>query len=288
MWKRKLVRHLLRIVGIVILGGLFSAMLTRAAPGFGVDEQQLDSRLNSSSLQALRAKKARDKHIARFYFSYLSAALHGDLGTSETLNRPVCQLISERLPVTLRLVGAGLLVGWTLGLCLAVSATMMRLNLIDMSATLIAGALVSIPAAVLALAVVFASAPGYVAVGLIILPKVFSYARGLLRRSYAMSHVITARAKGVGAGRILLFHVLPVSGHELFALAGVSVSVALGAAIPVEALCGIPGIGDLAWRAALSRDLPLLVSLTVLVTLATVVANSTSDILTEMLWGQAA
>jgi peptide/nickel transport system permease protein len=188
----------------------------------------------------------------------------------------------------LRLVGAGLLVGWTLGLCLAVSATMMRLNLIDMSATLIAGALVSIPAAVLALAVVFASAPGYVAVGLIILPKVFSYARGLLRRSYAMSHVITARAKGVGAGRILLFHVLPVSGHELFALAGVSVSVALGAAIPVEALCGIPGIGDLAWRAALSRDLPLLVSLTVLVTLATVVANSTSDILTEMLWGQAA
>ena len=40
------------------------------------------------------------------------------------------------------------------------------------------------------------------------------------------------------------------------------------------ALCGLPGIGQLAWQAALSRDLPLLVNLTVLVTLVTLLANS--------------
>ena len=59
----------------------------------------------------------------------------------------------------------------------------------------------------------------------------------------------------------------------MLAVAGISVSIALGAAIPVEALCGIAGIGQLAWQAALGRDLPLLLNLTLLVTLATLVAN---------------
>ena len=54
--------------------------------------------------------------------------------------------------------------------------------------------------------------------------------------------------------RVLCWHVIPVSAAPLLALAGVSVSIALGAAIPVEALCGIPGIGQLAWQAALGRD----------------------------------
>jgi len=47
----------------------------------------------------------------------------------------------------------------------------------------------------------------------------------------------------------------------------------LGAAVPVEALCGIAGIGQLAWQAALGRDLPLLVNLTALVTVITLAAN---------------
>jgi len=90
-------------------------------------------------------------------------------------------------------------------------------------------------------------------------------------------HILAARAKGIGPLRILLWHVLPVGAPELVALAGVSVSVAIGAAIPVEALCGIPGIGQLAWQAALGRDLPLLVTITVLVTLVTLIANAGAD-----------
>jgi peptide/nickel transport system permease protein len=65
----------------------------------------------------------------------------------------------------------------------------------------------------------------------------------------------------------------------MLALAGVSVSLALGAAVPIEALCGIPGIGQLAWQAALGRDLPMLVTLTVLVTLVTLVANTAATVL---------
>jgi peptide/nickel transport system permease protein len=63
----------------------------------------------------------------------------------------------------------------------------------------------------------------------------------------------------------------------MLALAGVSVSIAFGAAIPVEALCDLPGIGQLAWKAATARDLPLLVAITFVVIVMTQVCNAVSD-----------
>ncbi len=59
---------------------------------------------------------------------------------------------------------------------------------------------------------------------------------------------------------------------------GISVSLGFGASIPIEVICDTPGIGQLAWRAALDRDLPLLVTITVLVALMTLAVNSLADI----------
>ncbi|MGE5083647.1 MAG: hypothetical protein ACM3ND_12215, partial [Acidobacteriota bacterium] len=69
---------------------------------------------------------------------------------------------------------------------------------------------------------------------------------------------------------------------------GVSVSLAIGAAIPIEALCGLAGIGQLAWQAALARDLPLLVNITVLVTLVTLLANTAADLIGSMVGSEPA
>jgi peptide/nickel transport system permease protein len=140
----------------------------------------------------------------------------------------------------------------------------------------------------LALAFLLAQAPGRLVVGLIVFPKVFQFARNLLARSASMPHVLTARAKGLGEFRILFWHILPVIAAPLLALTGVSVCLALGACIPVEVLCDLPGIGQLAWKAALSRDLPLLVNLTMLVTLVTLVANTGSDLLADATHGRQA
>ena len=130
---------------------------------------------------------------------------------------------------------------------------------------------------------VILNAPGYLAIALIVFPKIYRYSRNLLAKAYALPHITAARARGLGEVRILAWHVLPVAGPQMIALAGITVSIALGASIPVEALCGLPGIGQLAWQAALSRDLPLLVNLTVLVTLVTLLANSGADVMNYML-----
>jgi peptide/nickel transport system permease protein len=268
-----------KILITVLLGGFLGATLVRFAPGFGIDEEELDSRLSAQSIQALRETRAEDANIFTFYFRYLSRLLHGDLGISRTLQRPVRQLVAERFPETLKSVAAGMALGWTAGFLLAVAVVMSRAWYLDLLGSLLVGVLLCLPAAVLALLFVLAQAPTRLLLGLIIFPKVFRYSRNLLGRSSALPHVLTARAKGLGNMRVLVWHILPTAGPQLLALLGVTVSFAFTAAIPMEALCDMPGIGQLAWKAALGRDVALLVNLTMIVTLVTLMANSASEMM---------
>ena len=288
MLVRKIARHGLTLVATVLLGGFLSATLVRLAPGFDVDEAQLDPHLNSESIRALRETRIEQRNIFRFYFHSLQRAAHGDLGTSISLGQPVSMLLRDRAPLTLRLVGIGLLLSWAAAMALALSAAWLRVQTYDALTTVISGAFLCIPAAVLALLSVLWNVPGSLAVGLIVFPQVFRYSRNLLANAYSLPHIVTARAKGLSELRILFWHVVPVAGPQLLAVAGISVSIAVGAAIPVEALCGLAGLGQLAWQAALARDLPLLMNITILVTLVTLLANSGADVIGTMLRGREA
>jgi peptide/nickel transport system permease protein len=280
LWK--VARHLLAIAGIVLLGGLLSATLVRLAPGFDTDEHQLDPHLSAESVRALRQSRVGEHNVLRYYVGYLTGVVHGDLGVSHTLGQPVQRLLHDRWTVTLRVAGIGLLLGWLLATALAFAVSLSRLSAYEILGTTVSGAFLCIPAAVLALLSVIFNAPGYLAIALIVFPKIYRYSRNLLTKAYSLPHITAARAKGLGEVRILMWHVLPVAGPQMIALAGITVSIALGACIPVESLCGLPGIGQLAWQAALARDLPLLVNVTVLVTLVTLLANSGADVIIHM------
>jgi peptide/nickel transport system permease protein len=287
LW-RKLARHGSVLIATVLLGGLLSAILVRLAPGFDVDETQLDPRLNAESIHAIRESRLAERNILQFYFHSLERALHGDLGTSVSLQQPVSTLLRERGPLTLRLVGVGLLLSWTFAMAMALTAAWLRIAAYDALSTVLSGAFLCIPAAVLALLSVLWNVPGSLAIALIVFPRVYRYCRNLLAKAYSMPHILMARAKGLSELRVLFWHVVPVVAPQLLAVAGVSVSIAVGAAIPVEALCGFAGVGQLAWQAALSRDLPLLMNITVLVTLVTLLANSGADVIGLILRGQRA
>jgi peptide/nickel transport system permease protein len=286
MLRGKIAGHALALVATVLLGGLLSATMVRLAPGFDADEQELDPHLNAASVNALHEARRQDHNIFRFYLSYMNRAAHGDLGTSLSLGQPVRTLLLDRAPLTLRLLTTGLALAWVLSLALALSAAWLRLSIFDTLTTVVSGTFLCIPAAVLALLSVLWNVPGSLAIALIVFPHTYRYARNLLVKAYSQPHVITARAKGLAEPRILFWHVVPVVAPQLLAVAGVSVSMAVGAAIPVEALCGLAGIGQLAWRAALARDLPLLVNITILVTLVTLLANSGADVIGHMVRGQ--
>src|SRR5579872_2831364 len=109
-----LLRQARRILLTALVGGLLGATLVRLAPGFGVDERELDARLSAESQQAIRAEHARDNNIAAYYVRYLGGLLHGDFGFSRSLNRPVSELLAQRLPLTLASLGYGVAGGVSL------------------------------------------------------------------------------------------------------------------------------------------------------------------------------
>ncbi len=286
--QKKIAGHLLGLIATILIGGFLSASLVRLAPGFEVDERELDPHLSAQSLQALRDSRRQDENIFHFYLHYLSQAARGDFGKSVALGQPVRTLLRDRAPLTMRLIAIGLTLSWSLTVTFALSAAWLRLSIYDTATTMLSGVFLCIPAAVLALLSVLWNVPGSLAIALIVFPGTYRYTRNLSLKAYAQPHILAARAKGLSEARILFWHVVPVVAPQLLAVAGVSVSMAIGATIPVEALCGFAGIGQLAWQAAMARDLPLLVNITVLVTLVTLLANSGADVIGSVIRGQEA
>jgi peptide/nickel transport system permease protein len=278
----KLFRHALRrllfLFCLGIAGALLSATLVRFAPGYGVEERELDPRWSPQSVEALRQKQALHEGLSSFYLHYLSALAHGDLGVSDSLKRPVRELLRQRLPVTGNSVVRGLGVAWLAALLLASLGLASRGWLLEASGTAFSSLLLSLPSAVVAMLTVYLRTPVFCAVSVVVFPRLHRYIRSLLVRSYDQPHVLAARARGLGTVTIFWRHVLPVAAPPLLALLGVSFAIAFGAAIPIEALCDSPGLGQLAWQAALSRDLPLIVNVTLVVCLVMLAANSLADL----------
>lgn len=273
------VKFVSRLTLLLLLGGFLAATLARTSPGYGVNEEELDTRLGADSIQALRAEHAKTPGIAAFYCNYIARLVRGDLGTSIALDEPIRNLIVERFPETFKSVALALILGWVAGLGLAAASVMARSVWMDTGANLLAATVLCIPVAVLALFCAMTETPARLVIAIAVFPKVFKYARSILARSFGLPHVLMARAKGLGSWRIFLWHILPVAAPQLLALLAISLSIAMAAAIPVESLCDIPGIGQLAWKAALSRDLELLVFLTTIVTFFTLLSNSSAELL---------
>ena len=278
MLLRMLLRQARRILLTALVGGLLGATLVRLGPGFGVDEREFDARLNAQSQQAIRAERARDNNIALFYGRYLSGLVQGELGFSRSLNRPVSELLKERLPLTLGSLAYGVVGGMSIGLVLALASVWWHAPGSDLVPAVLSGLSLALPAALIALVFLWMGAGGRWAIALVVFPHVYRYAKNLLVAAYHAPHVLAAEAKGLSPARVLFAHVFTPAAPQLAALAGISVSLAFGASIPIEVICDTPGVGQLAWKAALDRDLPLLVNITVLVTLMTLVVNACADV----------
>jgi peptide/nickel transport system permease protein len=258
-------RQLTRIVVLVFASGLGCALLVTYAPGTMVDERELDRRLSEENIRELRSNKA---DVLGHLRAYLAGLAKGDLGYSESHHAPIAALIADRAPETLRELAIGLAGGWILGLALALPKT---------GFSPFATLLLSLPTALIAYLCLMEGAKSYLVMVIVLTPRIFRFTRNLLSQAYTALHVEMARARGIGEARILVAHVLPAISPQLLALAAASVSIAIGAAIPIEAICDSPGLGKLAWNAAMARDLPLLVNVTMIVAVATTLATAVSE-----------
>ncbi|MGA3023996.1 MAG: ABC transporter permease subunit [Bryobacteraceae bacterium] len=285
-WRAAL-RRLLCLALTIVLAALLAAALVRVAPGFGVDERRLDPRLSESSVRALEAESANDANLIRYFGRYLAGLCRGELGQSVSFGQPVRELIAERLAVSVRSAAAGMAWAWATATLTALALGMLRSRAWGLAATILSGGLLCLPAAVIALLALYAGVGPGAAIGAILLPRILRYVHSITGAMTRRPHVLCARARGVEGPALLVRHVWLPASAELLALIGVSVNMALGATIPVEALCDSPGVGQLVWQAALARDLPVVVNVTILIAAITASANLLSDAVRSAMWREA-
>jgi peptide/nickel transport system permease protein len=278
---RRLVRHVAIFVVTLLIGGFLGCVLLRYAPGFDSDERDVDPRFRTETVEALRQARAGEQNVFQFYYHYLAGASHGDFGMSRAFERPVSELIAARAPITLRLIAYGLVTGWLVGLSLAVATSVRPFWPLLFFSEFATGLFLCFPAAILALFVFLAKGPVTLVIAAAIFPRVYRYSRAVLLDSLAHPAVLSAASRGIPRARIFFRYAIPPVAGPLIAFLAVCVTIAFGAAIPVEVICDLPGIGHLAWKAATGRDLPLLTALTLIVTAVTLLANAAADMVPE-------
>src|ERR1700756_5689103 len=177
-WMLKLGQNLLLLAALAVVGGLLCATRVRYAPGYGVDERELDPRLSRASREAIRSGNRLRGGLLSYYVTYLSGAVHGNFGTSAFLQRPVGELLRERAPFTARAVFLGLLTAWSAATALSLATIRFQHWALDYSATAVTAFLIALPTAVVALLFVYFRAPVFLGIAVITLPKQKGHDRG--------------------------------------------------------------------------------------------------------------
>jgi len=270
-----------RTLAIVVLVMIGSTILVRYAPGYLSDAGEMDARYAHVIRAELSEEAARSHSITQLLLTEITGMTRGSAGISRQFDVPVLDLIRPRLAVTGELLLRSLLLGWALALCasLIASAGKEPSLLWQAPGTL----LLAVPTAAMATLCLLAGKGGPVLVmALLIAARDFKFLHRLLRKAWLDPHVLHARAQGIRPPRLLMAHILPAFVTQLAALASLSIVTALSALVPVEVLFNVPGLGQLAWNAALNRDLPVLLAVTLTMAIAVACSGMAPSRKTEL------
>jgi peptide/nickel transport system permease protein len=260
----------------ILLVAAIAMILVRYGPGFDTDERDLDPGMTASTRSALHHQRQAEGQLWEFAQTFVLGAVHGDLGESKSLGVPIRELIAERGPATLRILVLGTAVAWLAGLLWSAGLAIWRIPALAGISSLANAFLLCVPTAAIAALLLNADWPAEMVLAVSLLPKVFQVSRGLIVQALAHGEVIAARARGLHTMRILGWYVLPRIAGPLLAWFAATAGLAIGAVVPIEVICDVPGLGQLAWKAALARDLPVLVVLTLLVAIIIQLSNGAS------------
>jgi peptide/nickel transport system permease protein len=271
-----LLKWLARTLTIVVLVVIGSTVLVRFAPGYLSDAREMDSRYGDAARVELSAEAARSNSLGRMLSTEIGGWTRGNLGISRQYEVPVVELILPRLAVTGNLLLRSIVFAWTLAFCAALLSSAGPNPSLFWQAP--AALLLAVPTAAMATVCLLADSGGPVLVmTLLLAARDFKFLDRILRKAWREPHLLQARAQGLTTPRLVGVHILPNIRSQMLALATLSIVTALSALVPVEVIFSVPGLGQLAWNAAMNRDLPVLLAVTMIMAVAVTVAGMTSN-----------
>ena len=282
---------------LVVASALIFVVL-QVAPG---DPAQFMMGLDASprALAQLRGQLGLDGSAAARYGHWLAGLARGDLGLSYTYRIPVGELIGGALAVSLPLTGLALLLSVVIGVPGALMAARRPSGAADRAIGLVGELGLALPSFWLAMLLLIWTGGRFggggdaglralllpaLALGLPQAAVVLRVARAAIGGELARDYVRTARANGLGRGRVLIGHVLPNAAAPILAVIGLQAPFLLAGSVLVETVFALPGLGRLALQAVAGRDLitvqavvMLLAAITILVGFAVDLAQALLD-----------
>ncbi|SFF49848.1 peptide/nickel transport system permease protein [Blastococcus tunisiensis] len=291
---------------MVVLAGVSVIVfsLVHLVPGDPV-RLALGTRFSQESYDALRERSGLDQPLIEQFFGWLGRALTGDLGVSFRSGETVTSLIAERLPATLTLAFASILVALLIAVPLGTISALRPRSIIDRFATVISQFGISVPDfwMGIVLILVFAGtlgwlpSGGFVPIGedplewlqRLVMPAVVTgvvsgsvitrFVRSSMLEALGSDHVRTAQAKGLPTRQVFTWHVLRNALLPLVTVTGVQLAYLLSGVVVVEIVFSWPGLGQLALQAVQARDYPVLQGAVLLFALVFLVINLVVDLL---------
>jgi peptide/nickel transport system permease protein len=322
---KKIAWSIFTILFVIVL----NFFLFRVLPGDPARAGIRDPRLKKEAVEMLRVRFGLDKPVINCFeslnpvkvgsctvnpldtqfFIYVRNLLQGELGVSYHYNRPVSDILSERLWNTILLIGVGQILAIIIGVIFGVFAAWKARTTIDYTSVLTSLLVWSLPTFWLAIIMLFLgsnnglplagkSTPGASSLPLLqqwadigrhmLLPTlvytiVYMGEYTLIMRSSLMDvlsedYILTAKAKGLSSFQILKDHALKNAMLPLVTIIALNLGFTVAGAIQIEAVFSWPGLGGAIFEAVGRRDFPVLQGAFLLIAVAVIFANLIADL----------
>jgi peptide/nickel transport system permease protein len=288
---------------VIVFASALTFFFVNLAPGGPAQVMRFD--VTAEQRDALIKRMGLDKPVTQRYVEWVAGAVHGDLGTSLLTDEPVTQRIGERLPNTLTLAGAALLLSIALGIPIGLIQALRRGHAIDHVLSLFSALGLAVPVFWLGIVVILVFAVSLrvlpsagvtgiatdtlvdrlqhlvlpaVVLATTVLPTVVRFMRSAAIEVLHEDYIRTATSKGLAPRVVVTRHALRNALIPVVSAVGALVPRLLGGAVVTEQVFSWPGMGRLALEAAQGRDYPLITGLTVVIAAVAVATSLLVDI----------
>jgi peptide/nickel transport system permease protein len=316
-----MLRYLLRraavMIPLLLLVSFLAFVVIQLPPGDYVDTyvQNLSNKggsINQAQVEALRAQYGLSQSLPDQYLIWIKGiVLHGNFGNSFVYKRPVAEILMERVPRTVAISVASILLTWLIAIPIGLLSAVRQYSIWDHLFTLLSFIGLAIPGFLLALALMLAVyhqtgflitglfSPGYRAapwswakvidllrnVWLPLLVLVITNTAGIVRVLRASlldelgkQYVVTARAKGLTEWRILLRYPVRIAINPLLSTIGWMLPATVGGEVVVSKVLNLPTTGPILLQSILSQDMYLTGALILILSALTVIGTLLSDV----------
>jgi len=299
--------NLVRAAGLFVIVGFITVTVT-FTDGIGIARSVLGLSASDEQVAAKAEQLGLTRPLIVQYLDYLSGVVRGDLGASFLTGQSVTDALSTRIPVTLSLIVITMILTAILSVVLGVTAALYG-GWVDRVVQFLSVLGAAVPGFILAIGLVFAFAiaiPLYPATGYIpiadgvqgwlwsltlpvtalLVGTIASSAqqfRGSVLDALSQDYVRTLRSRGIKEGPLLFRHVLRnAAGPGLVVLSLTTLGL-LGAALFIEQVFALPGIGQLIVSSAQAGDVPMVMGTVVFTMILVLVINFLADLLIGVL-----